>query len=386
MAGLFALGSNGSGQLGIGHKEDVSVPKPVLFHCEPPSDPIVKIAAGGNHTIILTESGRAYWSGDSSKGACGVTTISTADNAQFEELILVESESLGPIAHITCTWDSTTCVVRDEQGKARKVYSCGTGEQGQLGLEARGIVEPTLIPNFPPEGTEVMHLASGMAHIVAVLDNGEVYGWGNGRKGQLGQAVVLDDGEPPAPIVNFAPCKIGNSSGLDFKIVNAVCGQYTTCLFGESTEGRVLVLGPDKWGLKSKAPSATPKWNAVDGSWGDVFVLGEDGTLTAWGRDEHGQLPPPNLPKVTRFVAGSEHSVAVTESNEVISWGWGSTGTVDHKQMAHLGLSRGDGMSLLQGIFFPKALKLQQLAQAVRLAGSTYTERACTSDVNNDPP
>ncbi|KAK8138238.1 RCC1/BLIP-II protein [Apiospora sp. TS-2023a] len=358
MAGLFALGSNGSGQLGIGHKEDVSVPKPVFFHCEPPSDPIVKIAAGGNHTIILAESGRAYWSGDSSKGACGVTTISTADNAQFEDLVLVESETLGPIAHIACTWDSTTCVVRDEQGKARKVYSCGTGEQGQLGLEARGIVEPTLIPNFPPEGTEVMHLAGGMAHIVAVLDNGEVYGWGNGRKGQLGQAVVLDDGAPPAPIINFAPCKIGNSSGLDFKVVNAVCGQYTTCLFGESTEGRVLVLGPDKWGLKSKAPSTTPKWNAVDGSWGDVFVLGEDGTLTAWGRDEHGQLPPPNLPKVTRFVAGSEHSVAVTESNEVISWGWGEHGNCGPQTDGPSGVVKGRWNVIASGGFLPEGSQI----------------------------
>jgi protein ATS1 len=30
MVTVFALGSNGSGQLGIGHKEDVSVPKQVV--------------------------------------------------------------------------------------------------------------------------------------------------------------------------------------------------------------------------------------------------------------------------------------------------------------------------------------------------------------------
>ncbi|KAK7924091.1 alpha-tubulin suppressor protein aats1 [Apiospora marii] len=312
------------------------------------------MAAGGNHTIILAESGRAYWSGDSSKGACGVTTISTADNAQFEQLILAKSETLGPIAHIACTWDSTTCVVRDEQGKARKVYSCGTGEQGQLGFEVRGIVEPKLIPDFPPEGTEVMHLASGMAHVVAVLDNGDVYGWGNGRKGQLGQAVVLDDGAPPTPIINFAPCKIGDSSGVDFQVVNAVCGRYTTCLFGESTEGRVLVLGPDKWGLKSKAPSATPQWKTVDGSWGDIFVLGEDGSLTAWGRDEHGQLPPPNLPKITKFVAGSEHAVAVTDTNEVISWGWGEHGNCGPQTDGPSGVVKGRWNVIASGDFLPE--------------------------------
>ncbi|KAK6842383.1 hypothetical protein PG990_005675 [Apiospora arundinis] len=358
MAGLFALGSNGSGQLGIGHKEDVSVPKPVLFHCEPPSDAIVSIAAGGNHTVVLTETGKAYWSGDSSKGACGITTISSADNAQFEELILAEPETLGPIAHIACTWDSTTCVVKDEQGKARKVYSCGTGEQGQLGIEAKGIMEPRVIPNFPPEGTEVVHLASGMAHIVVVLDNGDVYGWGNGRKGQLGQAVTLDDGAPPAPIINFAPCKIGSSSGVDFKVANAVCGQYTTCLFGEPKEGKVLVLGPDKWGLKSKAPSSTPGWNTVDGGWGDVFVLTADGTLRAWGRDEHGQLPPPNMPKITKFVAGSEHSIAVTDSNEVISWGWGEHGNCGPQTDGPSGVVKGRWNVIASGELLPEGSQI----------------------------
>jgi len=34
MATVYAIGSNGSGQLGIGHKEDVSVPKQVLFDDE----------------------------------------------------------------------------------------------------------------------------------------------------------------------------------------------------------------------------------------------------------------------------------------------------------------------------------------------------------------
>ncbi|KAI1878265.1 uncharacterized protein JN550_000447 [Neoarthrinium moseri] len=326
MSGLFALGSNGSGQLGLGHKEDVSVPKPVVFHCEPPSDPIVKVAAGGNHTIVLTDSGKAYWSGDSSKGACGITTISTADNAQFEELILSETESLGPIAAVACTWESSTFALKDEDGKATLLYSCGTGEQGQLGFEAKGIVEPRLIPNFPPPGTEVVHLEAGLAHMVAVLDTGEIYGWGNGRKGQLGQLVNLDDGGPSAPVIHLAPQKIGLGSEVDFRVISTVCGQHSTVLIGEEKEGKVAVLGPDKWGLKSNALKAVPGWVSITGSWGSVYALKSDGILIAWGRDDHGQLPPPGLPKLKSVQAGSEHVLAITESDEVITWGWGEHG------------------------------------------------------------
>ncbi|ORY68502.1 regulator of chromosome condensation 1/beta-lactamase-inhibitor protein II [Pseudomassariella vexata] len=326
MAGLFALGSNGSGQLGIGHKEDVSVPKPVLFHCTPPSAPIVKVAAGGNHTIVVTESGKAYWSGDSSKGACGITTIATADNAQFEELVLSDIETLGPIAHVACTWDTSTFVVKDANDRASLVYSCGTGEQGQLGFKAQGIVEPTLIPDFPPPGTEIVQLAGGLAHVVAVLDNGEVYGWGNGRKGQLGQSVALDDASPPVPIVLCAPCKIGSPSGVNFKVFKAVCGQYSTCVFGEPGEGKIQFLGPDKWNMKSGALSSSPNLKTVGGSWGSIYTLKQDGTLVAWGRDDHGQLPPANVPKIKNIATGSEHVVALTEDDEVIAWGWGEHG------------------------------------------------------------
>ncbi|KAH8673741.1 RCC1 domain-containing protein [Xylariales sp. PMI_506] len=326
MAGLYALGSNGSGQLGIGHKEDVSVPKPVVFHCEPPADAVTRVVAGGNHTIILTESGKAYWSGDSSKGACGVTTISTADNSQFEELVFSETETLGPIVHVACTWESSTFVVRDEHGKATKVYSCGTGGQGQLGFEAQGVTEPRLIVNFPPSGTEIVSLSAGLGHVIAVLDNGEVYGWGNGRKGQLGQSVALNDGASPAPIILLAPCKIGGSSGVDFKVVDAVCGQYHTVLIGERTEGKLLVLGADKWGLVSKAIRNMPGWASISSCWGSTYILKEDGTLSGWGRDDHGQLPPPNISKLHSIHAGSEHVVALTEENQVITWGWGEHG------------------------------------------------------------
>lgn len=331
MANLFALGSNGSGQLGIGHKEDVSVPKPVSYHCTPPADAVVQVAAGGNHTVVLTESGKAYWAGDSSKGACGVTTVLTADNAQLEELVLSETEALGRVVHVACTWETSTLVLQDDSGRATRVYSCGTGEQGQLGFEARGIVEPRLVPDFPPTGTEITGLAAGVGHMVAVLDNGDAYGWGNGKKGQLGQALRLDDGGPPPPLVLCAPCRIGASSGVDFRVAKAVCGQYSTCLFGEPDEGRILVLGPDKFGLKSNAPPAAPGWSEVGGSWGGVYVLRQDGSLVAWGRDEHGQLPPPNLPEIKKMAVGSEHVLALTKEDDVISWGWGEHGNCGPK-------------------------------------------------------
>ncbi|KAI0103857.1 regulator of chromosome condensation 1/beta-lactamase-inhibitor protein II [Nemania sp. FL0031] len=261
MDGLFALGSNGSGQLGLGHKEDVSVPKQVEFSQTLHDDPITQVAAGGNHTIVITASGKAYWSGDYANGCCGIIESEIKENSRpiFRKLCLSSFTDMGPVIHATCTWDTTILVVGDENGQGTQLYSCGSAEPTGA--------TPVPIPDFPPVGTTVTSLAAGFRHVVVVLNNGDVYGWGNGRKGQLGQ---MEDGTDAKGIV-MRPRKIGSVS---FKVVK----------------------------------------------------VKRDGMLVAWGRDDHGQLPPPSLPEIASIAAGSEHVVALTATGDVLTWGWGEHG------------------------------------------------------------
>ncbi|KAI0480944.1 RCC1/BLIP-II [Xylariaceae sp. FL0804] len=342
MDGLFALGSNGSGQLGLGHREDVSVPKQVQFLGEPsPNDQVAHIAAGGNHTILLTASGRAYWSGDpaAATGSCGIVTASgvAAGPPVFREVV-VSTRDDGPAAarrrilHVACTWDATVFVLEDDSGRATQVYYTGgaSEEEGEAGAAeaatgggsagtTRTEGGPMLLPDFPPRGTAVRALAAGFRHVVAVLDNGDVYGWGSGRKGQLG---TLADDDGPKGLVR-RPRRI---AGVEFSVDAAVCCQYTTCLVAGPGDGRIVLLGADKWGLKAEAPVEVPNWKAVTASWGGIYILRRDGTVVAWGRDDHGQLPPPGLPEVESVVAGSEHVLALTAEGDVLAWGWGEHG------------------------------------------------------------
>jgi protein ATS1 len=97
-------------------------------------------------------------------------------------------------------------------------------------------------------------------------------------------------------------------------------------LFGSSESGNIRVLGSDKWDLVSKAPATVPQWKDVGASWGNIYVLSTNGELTAWGRDDHGQLPPPKLPPLSDIAIGSEHVVALSNNGEVMAWGWGEHG------------------------------------------------------------
>lgn len=323
---LFALGSNGSSQLGIGHAEDVSIPREVLFRPDQPhitSRPITRIAAGGNHTLLLTADGQHLsWAGDASTGACG--PLASPEARAWAAKSIAQEVALPQqwrTTHIAATWEASVVVqVReDEEGQRSTtiVSTFGAGQKGEL-AQGQFVVrspKPSPIANFPPPGTAVVDLAACMAHCVVVLDNGEVWGWGSGRKGQLGTGV---EG------VAYEPVRVEGWG--EFKAVRAVCGREFTAVFGSAESGEVVLLGADKAGVKSNAPERIAGWRDVGASWGGVYVLNGDGTLLSWGKDDHGQLAPPGLPKLAGMAVGSEHVVALTEDGDVISWGWGEHG------------------------------------------------------------
>jgi protein ATS1 len=315
MDALFTIGSNGSGQLGIGHKEDVSVPKPAIFHPDQPASPVVKVAAGGNHTLLLTQDGDLYWSGDPATGACGLGHELNVPVFQEVRLIKEGEPKLGTVALIAAAWEASYVLVKDADGRKSRLYSIGAGMKGELGLGELIVRTPsaTLVKDFPPQGTEIVDLAAGMGHAVAVLSNGEVYGWGNCRKGQAGE---------PAEVIH-APRKI---EGVPFKVTRAVCCKESTCLFGDASSGEMQVLGSDKWNIRSNAPASAPAWKDVGASWGNIYILSANGELQGWGRDDHGQLPPPNLPPLAKIAIGSEHALALSDDGDVLAWGWGEHG------------------------------------------------------------
>ncbi|KAI4127909.1 MAG: hypothetical protein LQ338_002994 [Usnochroma carphineum] len=305
---LYAFGSNACGQLGIGHTKDTSLPQPcqVSDGWKWPA-PIARIRGGGSHTLVLLESGDLYASGSLSNGRTGLD-FSKDSIVMFQK---VPRETLGCSKVKLCSalWEASVVVTEDN-----KVYTFGLGPKGELGA-GEGVtgLSHNLDRLWPPE-EQIIDLESGISHTVIVLSNGDVYGWGNGRKGQLGE---------PAEIV-WKPRKIPN---LDFKVERAVCGKEFSYLVGDPGEGHHVVLGSDKWNVISVAPAAIPGWQNIGASWGSIFVTSYSGGVCAWGRNDHGQLGPDRCPEYVEFIAaGSEHALALTIHNNVAAWGWGEHG------------------------------------------------------------
>lgn len=337
--GAFAFGSNSSGKLGIGRDEDVSVPTRCLWEGDWPPESPRYIASGGNHTIIVNHNGTAWAAGENGDGRCGTLLEGSVQN-KFRQITLVDADGI-EVKHfglVSATWEATTFV---DIG-CDSVYVCGTGNKGELGL-GNGVIQshmPKKIEGFPPAGTHIVDIAACMSHTVAALSNGAAYGWGAGRKGQLGG--------PPGIVWN--PRKIENVS---FSVSTAVCGKDFTYLVSSPEDPSHLILGEDKHGIRSRAPVALPTWRRIGASWGTIYVLALDGRLWSWGRNNQRQLTPSRLPMLENIVVGSEHALAKDADGKILAWGWR-----EHGNCGESPLRNGHVENDLNVIQAPEALSL----------------------------
>lgn len=355
---LFTFGSNGSGQLGLGHTEDIAIPERCSFDeatrtaaaAEGEAEvgreeeldmnmDIVRIVAGGNHTLVLLRDGRVYAAGCNVDGRCGQHHQEESSLLRFKPVIITteDGEIYKAFKNVSATWEGTFLVAsslhnsnnNEEQKDA--VLALGSGPKGELGLGTTKpqTTTPKKIPNFPPPNTKITSLASGMGHTAAVLSTGEVYGWGGARKGQLGEAAKLRK-------VVWGPVRV---EGVPFSATGVVCGREFTVVAGDEEKGEHVVLGScdDKWGIVSGGPgsisggddSGLPPYANICAGWHAIYIQHEEknnSSITAWGRNDRGQLPSADLPNPRMLAVGSEHALALLDDRTVVAFGWGEHG------------------------------------------------------------
>ncbi|KAK2857291.1 hypothetical protein FQN49_004844, partial [Arthroderma sp. PD_2] len=302
---LYAFGSNGAGQLAIGHMEDVNRPTRCLFvgdeHASAVAQPSasgdgdsqrpMRLVAGGNHTLIRLPSGIVYAAGSNVHGECG--TCTTNQNLlRFQRVVITEpiagthdNAISSTFSYISATWSASFFVNAD----GKSIYVVGHGSKGELGLgpDVTETKVPARMPNFPPDDTHVVSIASGMGHTVVLLDDGTVYGWGGARKGQLGADKV---GEK----VVWSPQRmmVGGDSMHD-QVRGISCGREFTVITTSSSSSpsdasakALCILGPDKWTISSAAPPIVAGHTSLATSWHGVYVHLRNGKVLAWGRND----------------------------------------------------------------------------------------------------
>lgn len=151
----------------------------------------------------------------------------------------------------------------------------------------------------PPGLSNVVAVAAGRDHSLALKSDGTVVSWG---RNQYGQAAV------PAGLSNVVAIAAGANHSLAVK-----------------SDGTVLAWGNNGTGAVS-VPAGLSNVIAVAGGEYHSLALRSDGTVVGWGSTSAGATPPPTASAVISIAAGVRHSLALRSDGTVVAWGDNANG------------------------------------------------------------
>lgn len=143
------------------------------------NDPIINMAVGDRHTIIVTQNGRAFAFGDNSSGQLGL-----GHKNQVEKVSCIKSLKFSTdekVIMAACGRESS--LVATNFGA---LYAFGSNSSYQLGIDDEDDQPtPKLIERL--KGSKFKQLAMGAEHACALTTEGAVYIWGSNEETQCGQ-------------------------------------------------------------------------------------------------------------------------------------------------------------------------------------------------------
>jgi alpha-tubulin suppressor-like RCC1 family protein len=286
----LAWGRNAFGQLGDGTTENQSLPTVVQL------DGIADIVPGGGQTLFLRTDGTIWGCGAGFFGMLGPDNLGLVP-------IPVKINTPGEIVQL-CSGGGHALIVLSDGS----VWTWGRNDVGQLGdgdeagsrpgsttqTHAGRSYPARTIPAQVKGLSRVRSVGAGGGHSLAVLDDGSLYAWGDNDRGQLGDGTTSHQ---------YAAVR----SNLDG--VREVAGAYhhtlailedgTVRSFGMNDRGQLgngstehSTAPVEVVGLRGVQQVVTTGGGGeVDpGNFGHNLALLADGSVWAWGCNDHGEL------------------------------------------------------------------------------------------------
>lgn len=284
---LWAWGSNEYGQLGDGLREPRRAPAVVRG-----LPPIAAAAAGGGHSVAVSAPGEVFAWGLNRHGQLG-------DGTLFDRLQPVVIPSLTAIGAVAAGAEFSLALTN-----AGNVQSWGNGSLGQLGRDLD--IFPSSVPGAIPGLERVRRIDASVYRGYAILEGGELRGWG------VGFFYSMGDGSQ----ANIASSPIRIETGASV-IAMAAAAYHATVL---ASEGPALA-----WGENLQAAIG-------DGTFADrptaVLVVDEEGAgYLNLAPERLFSVPPSRLPAFGVVAKGSVATV-VTANMKFNAEDVGSIGSV----------------------------------------------------------
>jgi alpha-tubulin suppressor-like RCC1 family protein len=212
------------------------------------------------------------------------------------------------------------------------VYAWGANGSGQLGIgpTPTSTATPTQVTTL----SNVVAIATGANHSLAVKSDGTMWAWGANGSGQLGDGSTTN---------RNTPVQVTESSTVNLLSITAVAAGANHSLAVKS-DGTAWAWGLNGNGQVGIGSTSSPQTRAVqvntltgvtavEGGEYHSVARTSDGTAWAWGYNAYGQLGTSNnnqatsplevvgLPGVTHVRAGQHFSMALASDWNVSTWG-----------------------------------------------------------------
>jgi alpha-tubulin suppressor-like RCC1 family protein len=183
---VLATGSNDTGQLGDGTTVSRSHAAPVPGVCSA-GVAAVAVAAGRNFSLALCADGALRAWGANTMGQLG-------DGSLIDRLSPVPVGGLGGITVAQIAAGADFALAMGNQGE---VYAWGSNAKGQLGTDT-GVTAQLSTPGRVSGFLGAVFIAAGLEHGMALTVNQAVYAWGSNADGQIDPTLAA------GPVVDFA--------------------------------------------------------------------------------------------------------------------------------------------------------------------------------------
>ena len=290
-------GNNQMGQLGAGAPLDSYVaPVAASMTGVLSGKTIIALAAGGDHSLALCSDGTLVSWGSNTNGQLGSTAVGSGQYTSLSNM---------PVAVDTGGVLSGKTVVALTAGLNHSLALCSDGTVTAWGSNVNGELgnSSTTDSSLPVAvdqtnvlaGKQVISVAAGQTHNLALCSDGTIAAWGSNASGELGNDSTKPSSAPVAVIQTGAligKTVVAISAGLNYSL--ALCADGTVAAWGKNDFGE---LG-NNTNIQSHVPVAVKRVGGLNGkavasiSGGTRHVLAQcsDGTLAAWGGNDGSQL------------------------------------------------------------------------------------------------
>ena len=366
---LYTAGDNSLGQLG--RKLEPNQYSDYVLTKVDLSVKITDVAAGGDHIVVLDESGDVWTAGNNKYGQLG-----TNDNLYIDygvDTFQKINVGNGSVKIKAVAAGQFHTILIDENGG---VWTAGYNYYGQLGRDDNTGSEKPNAEFKKVDGLEnvkIVSAAGGTSHTILLDDSGNVWTAGSSTYGELGRE-TSDDSNP-----TFEKVTVGESN---VKIKAIAAGNFHNVLLDGN--GTVWTAGSNLYGQLGREiqnpknsefrhanlkDATAAKFIAAGSS--NTIVIDTDGNVRSCGTKGSGQLgrnttetENPELLEVTEGIGntkmiaaavGNRHSILLDENGGIWSCGkndWGQLCINGDIKRTEIFMAVTDGMS--QNITFEK--------------------------------